>query len=154
MPADILLLIVRIAIAIALYVFLGALLTMLWRDVSTASRPALEEQDPEARLEVIACGEVPLEVGQVYRLKHTTTLGRAPTSTIMLPDGFASLDHAQISLRDSRWWLEDRDSRNGTLVNHIPVKEPIVLSSGDVITIGSVTLRLDLDDGHTQRKTS
>jgi len=144
MSLDVLLLIVRIAVAIALYVFLGALFTMLWRDAAAAGQPLRSSPIPEGRLEVIEAGETPLELGQSYLLKRLTTLGRAPTSTIILPDGFASLDHARIILRGDRWWLEDSDSRNGTLVNHIPVKEPIVLSTGDVITVGSVTLRVDL----------
>jgi pSer/pThr/pTyr-binding forkhead associated (FHA) protein len=144
MSLDVLLLIVRIAIAIALYVFLGALFGMLWRDATAAGQPERSSPIPEGNLEVIDAGETPLEPGKTYPLKRLTTLGRAPTSTIILPDGFASLDHARIVLRGDRWWLEDRDSRNGTLVNHIPVKEPIVLSTGDVITVGSVTLRVDL----------
>jgi hypothetical protein len=149
MSPDVLLLIVRICIACALYAFLGALFYMLWRDVTAASRPARDHLVPEGKLEVIECGDTPLELGQSYLLKRMTTLGRAPTSTIMLPDSFASLEHARIVLRGDRWWLEDRDSRNGTLVNHIPVKEPIVLSTGDVIGIGSITLRVDLDEGIT-----
>jgi len=144
MSLDVLLLILRIAIAIALYVFLGTLFAMLWRDTASAGQPARSSPIPEGRLEVVEAGETPLELGKLYHLKRLTTLGRAPTSTIILPDGFASLDHARIVLRGDRWWLEDRDSRNGTLVNHIPVKEPIVLSTGDVITVGSVTLRVDL----------
>ena len=144
MSFDVLLLIVRVAIAIALYVFLGALFYMLWRDAATADQSERSSPTPEGRLEVVEAGETPLELGKTYLLKRLTTLGRAPTSTVILPDGFASLDHARIVLRGGRWWLEDRDSRNGTLVNHIPVKEPIVLSTGDVITVGSVTLRVDL----------
>ncbi len=151
MSADVILLLVRVGIAAALYVFLGCLLLMLWRDISAASQPTQENQIPSGILEVIECGQTPLEAGQTYSLKRLTTLGRSPTSTIVLPDSFASLDHAHILLRDNRWWLEDRDSRNGTLVNHIPMKEPIVLSTGDVITIGSITLRVDLDEGGTQR---
>lgn len=154
MSADVVLLIVRVGIAIALYVFLGTLFYMLWRDVSAANLPTAGDRIPEGKLEVIECGEAPLKIGQAYTLRRLTTLGRAPTNTIVLPDGFASLDHAHILLRDDRWWLEDRDSRNGTLVNQIPVTEPIVLSTGDVITIGSITLRVDLDEGAMQRTSS
>jgi hypothetical protein len=151
MSADVIVLVVRVGIAIALYVFLGSLLFMLWRDVSAANLAPRRDHVPEGKLEVIDCGDIPLRVGQQYLLKRLTTLGRAPTSTIVLPDTFASLEHAIILLREDRWWLEDRDSRNGTLVNHIPVKEPIVLSTGDVVTIGSINLRVDLDTRHKSR---
>jgi FHA domain len=144
MSADVVLLIVRVAIALALYVFLGSLLYLLWRDVSAASLRPQEPAIPEGRLQVIACGDAPMEIGQTFPLRRLTRLGRSTSCTVVLPDSFASLEHAHIVLRDDRWWLEDRDSRNGTQVNHMPVTEPIVLSTGDAITIGSITLRVEL----------
>src|SRR5690242_8237400 len=102
MSAEVILLLVRAGIAIALYVFLGAVFYMLWRDVSAASHPTRDGLVQRGRLEVIEAGDSPLEVGQMYRLKRITTLGRAPTSTVTLPDGFASLSHAQILLKGDR----------------------------------------------------
>ncbi len=74
-----------------------------------------------------------------------TSLGRAPTNTIHLPDSFASNEHALIAYRSGNWWLEDRNSSNGTLLNGTRISEPVILSSGDLIGIGRITLRLQLE---------
>jgi hypothetical protein len=145
MPFDVALLIIRLLAAAALYGFLGILLVLLWRDSRTSSSRIEEEPLPGGQLVVIECGDVLLKPGQSYPLRRLNILGRGPASTIVLPDTFASIEHAHVVLRAGCWWLEDRHSLNGTTVNAMPVQEAIVLSTGDVIGIGSVRLRVDLD---------
>lgn len=146
MSLDILLLILRAAIAISLYLFLGALFWMLWRDVRQMSEQMAAAQRSLGRLVVMTCDEeVPLEVGRTFPLRPRTQIGRGPTNTVILPDSFASTEHAFIELRGGQWWLDDRGSRNGTTVNHLPVTQPMVLSSNDVIGVGRVQLRIEID---------
>ncbi|NJL93098.1 MAG: FHA domain-containing protein [Anaerolineae bacterium] len=83
------------------------------------------------------------QVGTGLPLAPATVIGRAATSTIRLEDSFASNEHAHITWRQGQWWLEDQRSRNGTLLNGIPVQEGVVLSAGDLIEIGSVLLRFE-----------
>ncbi len=144
MPLDILLLVIRIAIALSLYVFLGALLFVTWRDVRLTSQGLEQDRRVAGRLVVVEAHDVSLEVGDAYLLRPQTTLGRGATNTVVLPDSFASNEHAHIVLRGGQWWIEDQDSRNGTSVNGVLVEEPVVLSAGDVIGIGRVKLRLEL----------
>ncbi len=143
MTLDVALLVLRIAIVIALYAFLAALLLFIWQDVRAVSRQIGAGQRAAARLVVVECGDLPLEVGHEYPLQPVTTLGRGPTNSIVLPEPFASTDHALIVLRRGQWWLEDRQSRNGTLLNGVPINEPVVLTSGDVISIGRINLRFE-----------
>lgn len=143
MTLDVALLVLRIAIAIALYAFLAVLLLFIWQDVRAISRQVGEGQRVTARLVVVECGDLPLGVGHEYPLQPVTTLGRGPTNSIVLPEPFASTDHALIVLRRGQWWLEDRQSRNGTLLNGVPISEPVVLTSGDVIGIGRISLRFE-----------
>ncbi len=145
MSLDIILLTLRVAIALALYAFLAALLVILWRDMALASQQAREGKKARGSLILLECGDVPLEVGRRYSLTPLTTLGRAPTSTIVIPDTFASTDHAHIVQRGGQWWLEDQHSRNGTILNEMIVSEPVVLSSGDVISVGRVKLRVEFN---------
>ena len=86
-----------------------------------------------------------LDTGNEFPLLTITSLGRAPTNTIPVTDNFASSEHALITLRGGQWWLEDRHSRNGTTLNDVPVLQPIVVTNGDIIGIGSVRLRLNLE---------
>jgi pSer/pThr/pTyr-binding forkhead associated (FHA) protein len=46
-------------------------------------------------------------------------------------------------LRGQQWWLEDLNSRNGTLLNDVPLHEATVVSPGDIITIGSTHLKIE-----------
>ncbi|MCZ7666030.1 MAG: FHA domain-containing protein [Chloroflexi bacterium] len=73
-----------------------------------------------------------------------TSIGRAPSSTIVLDYTFISQEHALLMERGGQWWLEDLGSRNGTLLNGAPLTETAVVSSGDIITIGEVQLKLEL----------
>ncbi len=144
MPPDIGLLVLRIAVAAALYAFLGVLLYFTVREVQVASQAIHAVRSTPARLVVIeADSDIPLERGQEFRLQPVTTLGRGPTNTIILPDSFASTGHARIMLRGTQWWLEDLESRNGTRLNGVPITGLVVLSSDDVIDIGRVKLRFE-----------
>lgn len=143
MSLDVALLILRIAIVIALYAFLAMLFVFIWRDIRAVSEQIGTGQRVAAKLVVVECDDLPLEVGREYSLQPVTTLGRGLTNSIVLPEAFASTEHALIILRRGQWWLEDRQSRNGTLLNGVPITEPVVLTSGDVISIGRISLRFE-----------
>ncbi len=145
MSLDVALLVVRVGIALALYAFLAVILIYLMQDVRLASQAARPSQHPVARLIVVKADGPDIEVGREFVLQPVTTLGRGPMNTIVLPDSFASVQHAQIVRRRDQWWIEDQHSRNGTTVNDIPVTGTVVLSSGDQIGIGRVWFRLELD---------
>ncbi len=141
---DVLILMVRLLFSIALYVFLGAVLVLLWRDVkSTARQPvAVVLREKPAQLRVLR-GHDDLAEGAVIKLIPFTTLGRLESNTIAISDPYASSEHALLAWRSGQWWLEDRDSRNGTLLNDIAVEEPLVISHGDIIGIGQVRLKFE-----------
>ena len=145
MPLDITLLIIRIIIAIILYAFLGVMLIFVLRDIKTTSQHIDESQRVSGRLVVIEYDGAATEAGQTYPMKRLATLGRGPTNSIVLEDSFASVFHAQIVYRSGQWWIEDRQSHNGTLLNDIPITEAVVLSSGDIIGIGRTKLLVELD---------
>ncbi|XP_058077706.1 protein phosphatase 2C 70 isoform X3 [Magnolia sinica] len=79
------------------------------------------------------------------------TLGRVPPSDLLLKDSEVSGKHAMINwnLNKLKWELVDMGSLNGTLLNSCAVhhlesgqrhwSEPIELSSGDVITLGTTS---------------
>ena len=148
MSTEWVLLALRMASAGALLVFLGALFWLLWRDFRAVTRAGSAERRGRVvvvGLEGDAADELATLRGASWPLLPLTTLGRAPTNTIVLEDAFCSLEHAQIVWRGGQWWLEDRHSSNGTRLNDEPIREPVVVSSGDVIGVGRVQLRLELD---------
>lgn len=139
---DVLLLVLRALLAIALYAFLAAVLLMLWRDL----RQATTDQSPRAagRLVVLQTGVESLAEGDVFPLQPVTSIGRAPSNTVCISDTYASAQHALLAWREGQWWLEDRESRNGTMLNGVSVDSPTVVSAGDVIDIGHTQLKLEL----------
>jgi pSer/pThr/pTyr-binding forkhead associated (FHA) protein len=63
----------------------------------------------------------------------------------MLDDAYTSNQHAVIRKRGKQWWLEDLDSRNGTLLNDMPLTKPTVVTTGDRVTIGQTSLAIELN---------
>jgi hypothetical protein len=136
----------RVAAAAALYGFLVALLLMLRRDLG-AEEDRPEGSQPAARMVVLETEDRVLEAGTVFVLQPLTSIGRGRDNTISIPDSFASTHHALVSWRGSQWWLEDQGSRNGTLINGLAVDRPVVVTTGDVISIGRTAFRLEREDG-------
>lgn len=134
---------VRVVLAIGLYAFVGAVVVLLWRDVQQARAQAKAREGLRGRLVLIANGLPSPQVGDYFPLLPVTSIGRAPTNTISIPDETASLEHALISLRAGRWWLEDLGSRNGTLLNGLVITSPTVISGGDLIGLGQVQFKLE-----------
>jgi hypothetical protein len=141
---DILLLGLRILLTALLYAFLVAVFVMLWRDLRQATT-AQEVARPGGHLVVLQTEEDALVVGTAFPLQPVTSIGRAPTNTVAIPEPYASAQHALLTLREGQWWLEDQGSRNGTLLNGTGVTGPTVVSAGDVIGVGLTQLKLELE---------
>jgi hypothetical protein len=141
---DILLLGLRILLTVLLYAFLAAVFVMLWRDLRQATT-AREAARSGGHLVVLQTEEDALVVGTVFPLQPVTSIGRAPTNTVAIPEPYASAQHALLTLREGQWWLEDQASRNGTLLNGTRLTGPTVVSAGDVIGVGLTQLKLELE---------
>jgi hypothetical protein len=136
---EITLLLLRLACAVLLYLFLAAAFWILWKDVATAG---VQQETIEGHLLVLKGDDAGLLAGEVLPLAVSTTLGRDLDNTIVISDHFASAHHARLVRRGGDWWLTDLDSHNGTLLNELPIHEPVPLAAGDVISIGQVELQL------------
>ncbi|GAB4544423.1 MAG: FHA domain-containing protein [Anaerolineae bacterium] len=149
------LLVLRLLAVAVLYAFLVTVVYMIWRDLRTVARQsegagmsdtATEPGSSGARLCVVSSGEGPLRPGDIFTLQKYATLGRAPDNHIVLLDTYVSSYHARLEQRDGEWWLTDLDSRNGTLLNNVPITRAVPLTHGDVIRVGQIELRLELED--------
>jgi hypothetical protein len=61
--------------------------------------------------------------GVIFPLEGWITVGRAPTSDIVLDEEFVSGAHARLVPRGQFFYVEDLGSTNGTFVNERPVTE-------------------------------
>jgi hypothetical protein len=101
------------------------------------------------------------ETGQTYTLRHTRALiGRADARlgypaealdadlTDLDPDRTVSRPHALIVYADGEFTIRDLYSQRGLLINgaRVSASKAQVLHSGDMLTLGNVTVRFCCDD--------
>ncbi len=74
------------------------------------------------------------------------SIGRDPTSDIVLPVGNVTTRHAKLNESDGSWWVTDLNSTNGTLVGSATSQSIITETtrvSGQVISIGDTLIEVD-----------
>jgi pSer/pThr/pTyr-binding forkhead associated (FHA) protein len=80
--------------------------------------------------------------GSEHELSDSVAIGRDPKNDLVLESAAVSREHAAVTIRDGRWFLEDRGSFNGTYLNGTRVVPgtPMPLRHADRISVGSETL--------------
>lgn len=74
--------------------------------------------------------------GQRFALnRDSTSIGRHPSSDILLTNPAVSRRHAQILRQQELFVIEDLNSRNGTFLNNQPLTGPVPLKDNDQIRI-------------------
>jgi hypothetical protein len=144
------LLILKIAFLVLLYLF-------IWRIVRTASRdmrlpqesfivaPGAVAAPRQVTGRLVVEKSASLAVAEEFELDSAQmTIGRGGQNDIALDgDEFASARHARFEPRRDGVWLQDLGSTNGTYVNGTRIDRPRRLSSGDVVRVGETDLRFD-----------
>jgi hypothetical protein len=84
-----------------------------------------------------------LETGERFDLFGGISIGRSADADVRIEDRFASGLHARIYSRQGRYYLEDMNSTNGTLLNSATVTGEAELAPGDLIQIGDTEFRFE-----------
>ena len=104
------------------------------------ARPAKPKARTLPRQLVVTQGDL---AGTTVSLDEApVTIGRAPESTLVLTDDYASTHHARLMPRDGQWVLEDLGSTNGTYLNKSKVAGPTAVQVGATVRIGKTVLEL------------
>lgn len=135
----------RLALAIALYAFLGwALYTLL---------QGLRQQGNKlsAPIRLGITFYIRIEAGREsskHFSQHEIILGRDTHCDLSVMDEAMSAHHARITHHHGQWWLEDLNSTNGTFLNQERLTTPAVIITGDEFKCGStmLSIRIDADD--------
>ena len=152
---DELLLVLKIAFLVLLYLF-------IWRIVRTASRDLRLPQEsfilaPSAAAGVRASRPGPvsgrlvvvksadLQDGEGFELNSAQlTIGRGNQNDIPIAtDEYASARHARFEPRQDGVWVQDLGSTNGTFLNGTRLDRPRRLAQGDVVRVGETDLRYE-----------
>jgi len=80
--------------------------------------------------------------GGEHELKESVTIGRDAGNDLTFASPSVSREHAALTFRDDRWYVEDRGSFNGTFLNGTRVQPgtPLPLRHADRIGVGEETL--------------
>ena len=131
---------IRLIFLALIYLFLFAVARTLLRDLRAAARePGVEL----GRLVVLASPSGDPAVGSTFPLDAVSTLGRDVNNSIPVEDAFASTNHAVLTFRGRTWYVEDRESTNGTFVNGSRVNGIAPLGFGDTLQVGQARFRLE-----------
>jgi hypothetical protein len=125
-------LIFRLVLVVALYLFLGVVLFSLWRQLSGKVPVGTSVHIPTLTLE-------PREFNspsRVFKNQKAITIGRNDGNDIHFEDIELSNHHAMLRYHHNQWWAEDIHSTNGTFINGEKIMDPTVLFSEDVLRCG------------------
>jgi signal transduction histidine kinase/CheY-like chemotaxis protein len=100
------------------------------RQVPSTLGRALDER--QASL-VLLAGPTP---GRRFRVASGVVVGRGSEATVHLDDPEVSRRHMQVRCEGPSFLVEDLGSRNGTLLNGLPLHAPRALSFGDKLQLG------------------
>jgi hypothetical protein len=107
--------------------------------IASQAKPQRPQRKAGRTLVVI---EGPLKGTTIPLGTAPVTIGRAPTSTVVIDDDYASANHARIVLGDGEWLVEDLGSTNGTFVGDKRVTTPVSLGVGVPLRVGQTVLQL------------
>ena len=135
----------RIAMAIALFSFLGWALLTLWRDLRQQATSLATAKIPIINLEVVNGQDGAV---QSRSIETAIVIGRDKACDLPLSDERISAQHAHILFHHGQWWLEDLDSTNGTFLNKEKILSPTVLTNGDEFKCGDTLFRVRIGIDH------
>lgn len=139
------LLILRLLMALTLYIFLGLALLTLWRDLKHQSDLAAALKTPPVSL-LRQAVESPTPI---YFASQEILIGRDPLCDSQVDDMTVSARHARLTYHHGQWWVEDLHSTNGTFVNQEAVSIPVVVTSGDELRFGQVVFVITIGDSRS-----
>jgi pSer/pThr/pTyr-binding forkhead associated (FHA) protein len=136
----IILLIVRILMATALYLFIGWIIYTIWIDLNRKDVNLENVGVPSITLKFMDQQSEKIE----FFTRAVVTLGRDLTCDCIIYDKAVSARQARLSFHHNQWWVEDLDSTNGTFLNQDRVTQPTVIITDDQITCGGTMIAVQI----------
>ncbi|SIR98753.1 FHA domain-containing protein FhaB/FipA [Williamsia sterculiae] len=142
----------RVGFLLLLWLFIWAVLRVLRNDsyAATGQRPLARYARPTKRKDGRTKGAARHLVVTHGALANTRInlgtqpilLGRAPDSTLVLSDDYASERHARLSPRGDDWYVEDLGSTNGTYLDRAKVTTAVRVPIGTPVRVGKTVIEL------------
>lgn len=148
--SGVVLLVLRLVMAVALYAFLGWAVYTLWRDMQRQKDIINARKIPEINLRVEMENQI-----ETYPISAAElVIGRDRTCDLVLDANTVSAEHARFSYHHQNWWIEDLGSRNGTFLNLERISTPSILVTGDELQIGQALIKISILDEVIERSSN
>jgi len=109
---------------------------------STGVKGSGPRAKPPGRKLLLTVTEGPLEGTTIPLGEAPVTIGRAPTSTLVIDDDYCSARHARVYREGESWWIEDLGSTNGTYIEDARVYDPVEATPGTRIRLGATEVEV------------
>lgn len=136
----ILTLIFRGLVLLFIYVFVGWITYIIFKGIRAFSNKQSTHFSPEISLKTNLNQEnYEKEFNQLELI-----IGRSSDSDFSIPDETVSLKHCHLFYDHQQWWADDLNSTNGSFLNETLIDSPVVLTNGDVLRLGNVTINIQI----------
>jgi pSer/pThr/pTyr-binding forkhead associated (FHA) protein len=133
----------RLALAIALFAFLG------WAFYTLMQELRQQGTKLSAQKKFRITFYIKIQDGK-ESVRHFNqpemVLGRDANCDLAVMDEALSAHHARVTHHHGQWWLEDLNSTNGTFLNHERLTTPVVVITGDEFRCGNTNFSIRIDD--------
>jgi pSer/pThr/pTyr-binding forkhead associated (FHA) protein len=136
-------LLLRFALAIALYAFLGWALWTLLQELKQQGDKLAMQKKPAITL-YFKIGEGKESIQNFAQSE--IMIGRDTNCDLSMMDEALSAHHARLKYHHGQWWLEDLNSTNGTYLNHEMLTTPAVVITGDHFKCGNTVFDIRVED--------
>ncbi|PDP88416.1 FHA domain-containing protein [Glycomyces fuscus] len=109
---------------------------------SASSRPPRQSRPRRNEPTALVVTQGSLKGTSVDLASQPILIGRAPDSTLVITDDYASGRHARVYSDNGRWFVEDLNSTNGTYLGQQKLNRPQPITVGQPIRIGKTVLEL------------
>jgi pSer/pThr/pTyr-binding forkhead associated (FHA) protein len=137
----ILALILRVLFLILTYVFVGWIGYTIYKDLQALFHNQKEKLTSPMTLRAVVNQE-PLE--KQFSITEII-IGRDPDCDFTISDETISVRHCKLSHHHNQWWVTDLGSTNGSFINDTPVDSPIIITEGDELRLGQVSINIQIN---------
>ncbi|MBV6452174.1 MAG: hypothetical protein MHPDNHAH_02928 [Anaerolineales bacterium] len=140
-------LVLRLALTIALYIFLAWSLLTIWRELKQQATTLSDRK--KVGISVIQKSEQDKD-REFHFFQTEVVIGRHAHCDVSIIDEVVSSQHARLAYHHNQWWLEDLSSTNGTFLNGAQLTTPAVVITGDEVRCGNTHFILRVDTEENQ----
>jgi pSer/pThr/pTyr-binding forkhead associated (FHA) protein len=136
-------LLLRLALAVALYAFLAWALWNLLREFKQQGDKLASQKKPAITLTV----QINQDQQSVRQFSQPQIMiGRDTNCDLSIMDEALSAHHSRLTHHHGQWWLEDLNSTNGTFLNREKLTTPAVVITGDHFKCGNTIFSIEVED--------